>query len=107
MGLAVRSQGSHNAAGGPIEGGFAELESDGHVDGFYCHADWQRKSVGKRLLAAIEDEAKRMCLSSLFLESSITARGFFAGQGFEVVSEENNLVCGAPAKRFHMRKRLV
>jgi len=29
--------------------GFAELEANGHIDGFYCHHQWQRKGVGKLL----------------------------------------------------------
>lgn len=86
--------------------GFAELEADGHIDRFYCHHQWQRKGVGKQLYKAMEDEASRVKIHLLFAEVSVTAREFFLSRGFEIVREENNLVCGAYAKRFHMKKRL-
>jgi putative acetyltransferase len=34
--------------------GFAELEPNGHIDCFYCHADYQRQGVGKRLYQYLE-----------------------------------------------------
>ena len=86
--------------------GFAELEGNGHIDGFYCHFQWQRRGIGTLLYRAIEEEAARLKLDELFLESSVTARGFFLSKGFAIVTEERNLICGAPAPRFHMRKKL-
>jgi GNAT superfamily N-acetyltransferase len=86
--------------------GFAELEANGHIDRFYCHHQWQRRGIGKLLYQAIEQEAFRLEIPALFLESSITAREFFLGRGFQIVKEESNLICGAPAPRFHMRKEL-
>jgi N-acetylglutamate synthase-like GNAT family acetyltransferase len=87
--------------------GFVELESNGHIDRFYCHHEWQRKGVGKLLYQAIEDEARRMKINLLFAEVSITAKHFFQSRGFEIVEEESNLICGSPAKRFKMQKRLM
>jgi GNAT superfamily N-acetyltransferase len=86
--------------------GFAELDPDGHIDRFYCHHEWQRRGVGKLLYQAIEDEAIRLKIDVLFSESSVNAREFFLSRGFGVVKEECNLICGAPAPRFHMRKKL-
>ena len=86
--------------------GFAELEANGHIDRFYSHHQWQRKGIGKLLYQAIEDEASRMKIDLLFAEVSMTAREFFLSRGFEIVGEENNLICGTIAKRFRMQKRL-
>jgi GNAT superfamily N-acetyltransferase len=86
--------------------GFAELEPTGHVDHFYCHYQWQRKGVGKLLLQALEGEAIRLEINWLFTEVSLTAREFFLSRGFEIVRLEENLICGAIAKRFQMRKAL-
>jgi N-acetylglutamate synthase-like GNAT family acetyltransferase len=86
--------------------GFAELEPNGHIDRFYCHSDWQRKGDGKQLYQAIEEEACRMKIDLIFAEVSVTAREFFLSRGFEIVLEENNIICDAPAKRFQMQKRL-
>ncbi len=86
--------------------GFAELETDGHIDRFYCHHQWQRRGVGRKLYQAIEDEASRLGIRLLFAEVSVTARKFFESMGFEVTVEQNNIVCGAVARNFRMQKRL-
>lgn len=86
--------------------GFAELEPNGHIDYFYCHHEWQGKGVGSRLLKAIEAEAANRGLDALRAEVSVTAQPFFLRRGFEIVEEQNNIVCGVPAKRYVMRKRL-
>lgn len=86
--------------------GFAELEQNGHIDYFYCHQDFQRQGIGTRLLAAVEDEAHRIDLSVLFAEVSTTGIHFFLVNGFLVESERANVVCGAPAKQFLVRKVL-
>ena len=86
--------------------GFAELKTDGHVNDFYCHHEWQRRGVGTLLQAAVEAEARRLGIGTLFLESSVTAHRFFLRQGFEIEEAKENLICGALAKQFIMRKRL-
>ena len=70
-------------AGHPI--GFAELEPDGHLDRFYVSADFQRRGVGRTLMSDLLAEARRLGLSRLFVEVSITARPFFEAQGFAVI----------------------
>jgi len=84
--------------------GFAELEPDGHIDYFYCHHQWQRKGVGRELYRALEDDAHRLGVTCLYAEVSVPAKPFFVSIGFEIVEEQVNLVCGAPAGRFIMRK---
>ena len=37
--------------------GFGELESNGHIDCFYCHKDYQRMGVGSKIYHAIEAKA--------------------------------------------------
>ncbi len=87
--------------------GFAELEGNGHIGYFYSHHQWQRKGVGKLLYRALEEEALRRKIPLLFAEVSVTAREFFLGRGFEIVAEQNNLVCGTVAPNFQMQKRLL
>lgn len=55
---------------------FAELESDGHVDMFYCHKDAAGRVVSRQLCRAIEQKALELGLSRLFVEASIIARRF-------------------------------
>ena len=86
--------------------GFAELEPDGHIDYFYTHHAWQGRGVGSALLHAVEVEAKRAGLDVLHAEVSATAVAFFQVKGFEVTSEREPIVCGAPAKQYLMRKNI-
>ncbi len=86
--------------------GFAELDLDGHIDMFYGHVEWQRKGVGTQLLAALENEARRLSLSEIFAESSSVAVEFFKAKGFDVTEVRENIVCGSPAKQFIIRKKL-
>lgn len=71
-----------------IIAGFGELETDGHIDCFYCHKNYQRRGVGSQIYQAIEAKANELSLSRLFVEASITAKPFFQRQGFSVVKEQ-------------------
>ena len=73
-------------SGQPV--GFAELESDGHIDRVYVSADHQGQGIGRQLLAAVVTEARRLGLTQLFVEASITARPFFEAQGFTILSPQ-------------------
>ena len=86
--------------------GFVELEPDGHIDYFYCHHEWQRRGVGRRLYRTVEAEAIRAGFRWLFAEVSVTARPFFESMDFEVTAETNNAVGGTPARQFRMQKHL-
>jgi putative acetyltransferase len=71
-----------------IIAGFGELETDGHIDCFYCHKNYQRRGVGSQIYQAIEAKANELSLSRLFVEASITAKPFFQRQGFSVLKEQ-------------------
>ena len=68
--------------------GFAELEKTGHIGCFYCHADYQGKGVGTRLMNQIQVRAKNLGIQKLFTEASITARPFFERRGFTVITPQ-------------------
>ena len=68
--------------------GFGELEADGHIDCFYCHHNYQRQGVGKKIYQAIETKALKLNLTRLFTEASITAKPFFINQGFLIIKEQ-------------------
>jgi len=87
--------------------GFGELEHDGHIDYFYCHHEHQRRGVGSMLYEAIEREARELKIPCLHAAVSMTAKGFFLRMGFQVVKEQRNIVCGAVAPNFIMRKELT
>ncbi|MEH1844487.1 MAG: GNAT family N-acetyltransferase [Nostoc sp.] len=68
--------------------GFGELEANGHIDRFYCHQDFQRKGIGKKILEQLELKAKVLKIEKLFTEASITAKPFFESQNFIVVKQQ-------------------
>jgi putative acetyltransferase len=69
--------------------GFGELELNGHIDCFYCHKNYQRIGVGKKIYSAIEVKAQELDINRLCTEASITAKPFFLNMGFKVVKEQN------------------
>lgn len=86
--------------------GFTELEPDGHIDRFYVSADHQGVGVGKALINAIVAEAERAGMTRLSLEASITARPFFASQGFSIIAQQTVVVRGIEFVNFRMERRL-
>jgi GNAT superfamily N-acetyltransferase len=86
--------------------GFAELKPDGEIDYFYCHHGHQREGVGTGLYNVIEAEARRLGIRCLHAAVSVTAKPFFVRMGFEVMKEQQNIVCGTVAPNSIMEKRL-
>jgi len=86
--------------------GFAELEVNGHIDCFYCHQNYQRQGVGKRLYAAIATKANELGVQRLFAEVSITAKPFFERMGFTVVMEQVVTRRGLSFRNYSMEKFL-
>lgn len=92
-------------AGRPV--GFAELESNGHIDRVFISADHQRRGIGRQLLAAVVAEARRVGLARLFTEASITARPFFEAQGFVVLAPQVVTCRGAELVNYRMERVLA
>jgi GNAT superfamily N-acetyltransferase len=67
--------------------GFADYDpKTGQVMGLYVSADHQKSGYGRALYEAIERDARRRRIRKLWLESTITAEGFYASMGYEAVS---------------------
>jgi UPF0176 protein len=86
--------------------GFGQLETNGHIDCFFCHKDYQRCGVGTRLYRAIEAQALELKIERLFVEVSITAKDFFKNRGFTVVKEQQVSCRGENLINFVMEKSL-
>jgi putative acetyltransferase len=61
--------------------GFGSLQND-TVDLLYVEATAQKLGVGKALVSALEEEARKKKVAILRAEVSLTARGFFEKHGF-------------------------
>lgn len=87
--------------------GFANFETTGHLDCFYCHKDFQGVGVGSQLLATIEATARSLKIQTLVTEASITARPFFEAKGFRVVTPQTVEIRGQSLINFVMEKSLI
>jgi putative acetyltransferase len=87
--------------------GFAQLESNGHIDCFYVAHDFINKGVGSKLLLAIEERAKTLNIAKLFTEASITAKPFFLTKGFKIIRKQSVELRGVKFKNFVMEKEIV
>ncbi len=86
--------------------GFGELETNGHIDCFYCHKDYQRCGVGRQIYQAIAVKALELTLDCLFVEASITAKPFFQRMGFSVVKAQQINCRGQVLINYQMEKVL-
>lgn len=69
--------------------GFIELENDGHIDCTYVHPNFQGRGVAKLLYNALEDKAKHLEVTRLYVEASIVAKPFFQSMDFRLVKQNN------------------
>jgi putative acetyltransferase len=84
--------------------GFADLENDGHVDMLYVHHEYQGCGIASALLERIEAEARRLGLSRLYTEASITAEPFFRTRGFNLVRAQLVEVRGQTFRNYVLEK---
>ncbi len=86
--------------------GFCELEAGGHIDCFYVHKDYQGRGVGRLLYRECERRALASGCARLYAEVSITAKPFFARQGFVEVAAQTVERQGVLLTNFLMEKHL-
>lgn len=82
--------------------GYADIQSDGYIDHFYCHHKFQGQGVGRALLAALEKEANDNGILRMYSNVSITARPFFEAMGFSVEKEQRIQVGNQQLKNYRM-----
>lgn len=82
--------------------GYGDIQSDGLIDHFYCHHEFQRQGVGSVLFDTIEKEAEKNGISRMYSNVSITARPFFESKGFSVEKEQTLKVRDQQLTNFRM-----
>ena len=85
--------------------GFADVQTDGYIDFFFCHQAYQGKGVGKALMKHLLKTGRRYGLKRFYANVSITAKPFFQHYGFEVVRQQQKEVRGVVLTNFLMEKR--
>jgi putative acetyltransferase len=91
---------------GDVVVGYTDLESTGHLDRLYVHADFQRLGVASALLLAVEAAAAEQAIIRLFSEVSITAKPFFERRGFHVIAPQTVMFNGYEYLNYRMEKHL-
>ena len=86
--------------------GFSDLATDGLIDFLFVHPDFQRRGVGRALLAHVEALARRQAMARLYAEVSITARPLFEACGFGVRAIQSVEHHGQAFTNYRMEKRL-
>ena len=59
------------------------------VSSVYVHPDYQGRGIATKLMDAVENAANAESQETLSVQSSITARPFYAKRGFKIVREES------------------
>jgi putative acetyltransferase len=64
--------------------GFSSAQGD-EVTGVYVAPDWLGRGAGRALLAALESDARARGITTMHLNSSLTAIRFYRAQGWQIV----------------------
>ena len=86
--------------------GFSDVSADGYIHMMFVASRFGRRGVAHDLLAALEQRAHSLGVSSLSTNASITARPFFERNGFVVVAEQFPVTRGVGMRNFRMAKPL-
>lgn len=86
--------------------GIAQLESNGHINCFYCHQDFRRQGIGRQLYTALEEYAYSKQISNIYTETSDEESPFFLKMGFQKVQKQNVLIRGQLQTSFVIEKPL-
>jgi len=84
--------------------GYTDLQSDGLIDHFYCHHEYQGKGVGGALMNHVLALGNSRGVARYYSEVSITARPFYEHLGFSVVQEKVVDLSGQKLRYFLMEK---
>ncbi|MFA0442963.1 GNAT family N-acetyltransferase [Vibrio sp. 10N.286.49.C2] len=84
--------------------GYTDLQSDGLIDHFFCHHEYQGMGVGKTLMNHVLAVGRERGISRFYSEVSITAKPFYEHFGFKVVQAQEMEVRGQKLRNFVMEK---
>ncbi|SFP54726.1 GNAT family N-acetyltransferase [Pseudomonas borbori] len=86
--------------------GFIGFTRDGHIDLLFTAPQHARQGVATALYAAAQMRMQAAGVTSAYTEASLTARPFFARQGFSVEQAQTVARGAVTLQRFAMRKPL-
>ncbi|ANM10792.1 MULTISPECIES: GNAT family N-acetyltransferase [unclassified Rhizobium] len=84
--------------------GFSDLTGDGCLDMMFVHPEFQGLGIASRLLGRVEEQALKLGFKRIYTEASRTARPFFEGKGFRVITRQTVEKRGQSLENFLMEK---
>lgn len=84
--------------------GYTDLQSDGLIDHFFCHHEYQGKGVGRAMMNHVMELGQVRGVHRYYSEVSITARPFYEHLGFRVVNDKIQEVRGQKLRYYLMEK---
>lgn len=82
--------------------GYADIQSNGYIDHFYVHGEFQNIGVGGELMKVLLKNGTG--LEKIFSHVSITARPFFETYGFIALKEQEVETRGLRLKNYLMER---
>jgi len=84
---------------------YGDLEPDGHIDHLFCRPECSGRGLGSALCERLEQVARALGLSRLYVEASDGARGLFIRKGFSVIERRELTLRGVAIHHHRMEKR--
>ena len=85
---------------------YGDVQSNGHVDHFFCHHQHQGKGIGAFLLEHLTHEARALGCERMWMDASETAKPFFEKHGFAMLKAQTPVIRGVTLSNYKMEKRL-
>lgn len=82
--------------------GFVDMTTAGHIDRLFVSAEFQRRGIASALLDQVVTAARMHGLERLTVESSITAKSFFAANHFTAICRQEVACRGERLVNFKM-----
>lgn len=86
--------------------GFGSATADGYIDTLFVHKNHQGKNVGTTILQHLITYLKKQGINEAHLDASLTARDFFAKNGFRMIRPQQKVIDGVVFVNFAMVKNL-
>ncbi len=68
--------------------GFGDMTLEGYLDRLYVHKDFQRQGIAAAIVDLLEADAKKLGLTHIFTDASLTARPFFERKGYQIIQTQ-------------------
>lgn len=83
--------------------GFGDIDLTGYLDRLFVHREYQRQGIATALCDRLE---RSVDVNQIITHASITAKPFFLGRGYRVISENQVIRNGIALTNFIMEKCL-